>query len=86
MTERRVTQSGKDTDGDITHLCNPGAPWSPKAKDDAIREIEGGTVTYYVKEEAPRTDVHVVNENGKKYLRTDKDKSSKNNLDNLPNC
>jgi len=30
--------------------------------------------------------VHVVTVDGKKHLRTDADKSSQNNLDNLPDC
>ena len=43
MAKRYVRQTGKDKDGDITRLCNSGQPWSPRAKVDAIRDIENGT-------------------------------------------
>ncbi|MAB00456.1 MAG: hypothetical protein CMN86_19485 [Stappia sp.] len=86
MVDRRVTASGKDDDGDITKLCNSSEYWSPRPKADAIRDIENKTHSYYVDQTGHRTDVHVVNEGGKKYLRTTADKTSKNNLDNLPNC
>lgn len=85
-TERRVRRTGKDEDGDIISLCDAGASWSPRRKADAIRDIESDTYRYYVEEESPRTYVRVVNEGGKKYLRTTADRTSRNNLDNLPNC
>jgi hypothetical protein len=86
MTDRRVTKSGKDSDGDITALCNDNVTWSPRKKADAIRDIENKDHTYYVDRAGHRTDIHVVNEGGKKYLRTTKDRTDKNNLDNLPDC
>lgn len=86
MADRRVTKSRKDSEGDITALCNDGAAWSPRKKADAIRDIENKDHTYYVDRAGHRTDVHVVNVGGKKHLRTTKDSTSKNNLDNLPNC
>ena len=85
-TERRVRTSGKDKDGDITALCNSAEGWSPRQKADAIRDIENGSIVYYVEEQSPRTIVQVVTEAGNKYLRTTRDTSSKNNLDNLLNC
>lgn len=86
MADRRVTQSRKDRDGDITALCNPGQYWSPRAKGDAIRDIEGGSHSYYVLSNGRRVDIHVVNGPNGKYLRTDPDQTSGNNLDDLPNC
>jgi hypothetical protein len=86
MADRRVTQTGKDTDGDITKLCNPNQDWSPRSKSSAISDIENKQHTYYVNESGNRTDVHVVNGPNGKYLRTDPDPNSKNNLDNLPDC
>lgn len=86
MADRRVTKSGKDSDGDITALCNDGATWSPRKKAEAIRDIDDRVHTYYVDRAGHRTEVHVVNVGGKKHLRTTKDKSDKNNLDNLPDC
>jgi len=60
MADRRVTRSGKDKDGDITALCNPGEWWSPRSKNGAIVDIETGVHTYFVDRAGHRTDVHVV--------------------------
>lgn len=49
MSRRRVTHSGKDRDRDITSLCNPGESWSPRSKAEAIRDIEGGLHSYFVR-------------------------------------
>lgn len=87
MADRRVRQTGKDKDGDITSLCNRGEDWSPRAKILAIGDIEARTHTYYVREESDRADVVVyTGDDGKKHLKTVADRSSKNNLDNLRNC
>lgn len=86
MAERRVTQSRKDKDGDITALCNPGEPWSPRHKGDAINDIDSGAHRYYVDRAGFKTYVHVVDDPDGKYLRTTADTESANNLDNLPNC
>ncbi len=87
MSDRPVTQTRKDEDGDILALCNPESPWSPRQKDDAIRDIETGAHTYYVPwPEGRRTDIQVVNGPTGKYLRTDRDDTSRNNLDELPDC
>jgi len=85
-TERRVRRTGKDKDGDITSLCNSSETWSPRSKADAIRDIDGGTIKYYVEEQTPRTYVQVVERGNKKHLQTTADRTSKNNLDNLPDC
>ncbi len=87
MARRKVTRSRKDQDGDITALCNSGEFWSPRLKRDAISDIESGTHSYYV--DVPGTgpvDIRVVNGSNGKYLRTDPDKTSRNNLDDLPDC
>ncbi len=73
--------------GDITRLCNEGDTWSPRSKADAISDIENGTHTYHVPWVGGRTEIRVVNDSTKgKYLRTDRDNTSKNNLDDLPDC
>ena len=87
MADRAVTLTGKDGDRDITRLCNPGAYWSPRAKWDAIRDIESATHRYYV----PWTDgrstwIRVVIGPTGKYLRTDRDSTTRNNLDDLRDC
>jgi len=88
MSDKKVTETGKDDDGDITKLCNPDENWSPREKDDAIDDIENGHHTYYVDESgSDRVDIEVVDDDEKgKYLRTDPDETTENNLDNLPDC
>lgn len=88
--ERRVTQTGKDRDGDITALCNrsqAGQGWSPRPKAKAIRDIESGVYQYYVGlNDGSRAIIKVVNGSSGKYLRTSWDSTSRNNLDDLPDC
>lgn len=87
MASRQVTRTGKDRDGDITKLCRPGEDWSPRLKDDAVRDIEGRTHRYWVRNRrGGETDIHVVTIGGKKHLRTDPNDASCDNLDNLPDC
>jgi len=87
MERRGVTHTGKDRDGDILSLCNPSAPWSPRRKEEAIRDIEGRTCEYYVPwRDGRETEVHVVDGPTGRYLRTDRDDTPRNNLDDLPNC
>ncbi len=86
MADRRVTHTRKDRHGDITKLCNPGEPGSPRAKLDAIRDIESGTHSYYVLSSGGRSDIQVVNGPTGKYLHSDPDGEAGNNLDELPDC
>lgn len=84
MASRRVTQTRKNRQGDITALCNPFEAWSPRPIDNAIADLETKAHTYYVDRDGHRTNVHVVKGPGGKYLRTAGDSGSTNNLDNLP--
>ena len=87
MADRQVTHTGKDRDGDITALCNPGMTWSPRRKREAIDELKSGRHTYFVRwPDGPRTEIRVVNGPTGKYLRTDRDDTTRNNLDDLPDC
>lgn len=87
MADRAVRKTGKNRDGDITSLCDDGAAWSPRKKADAIHDIENRLHTYYVPWTSGRTEIRVVNDPVKgKYLRTDRDTTTKNNLDDLPDC
>lgn len=87
MAQRAVRRSRKDASGDITALCNPGEHWSPRSKSDAIRDIENGIHSYYVPwPEGRNTPIQVVNGPTGKYLRTDRDSTPRNNLDDLPDC
>lgn len=87
MADRRITRTRKDRDGDITHVCNPDMSWSPRSSSRTIRDIENRTHTYFVRNHAGRSDVHVATAaTGKKYLRTDPNGSCTDNLDDLPDC
>jgi len=87
MADRAVLKTGKDRNGDITKLCNAGQPWSPRSKANAIAEIESGLHRYYVPwAHGEPTFIRVVNGPTGKYLRTDRDQTTKNNLDDLPDC
>ena len=84
--DRAVTRSGKNVDGDIIRLCNPHEYWSPVSKATAIRDIETRTHTYHVPWRTGRTEIRVVQGPNGKYLRTDRDNTPRNNLDDLPDC
>ena len=86
MADRPVRKTRKDADGDILALCNDGSNWSPRLKADAIQDIESGTHTYHVPWNDGRTEIRVVNGPTGKYLRTDRDNTTRNNLDDLPDC
>lgn len=85
--DRQVTRSRKNSDGDITALCSSGAAWSPRYKADAIRDIESGDHRYFVRVGVDEVDIRVVDHpRYGKYLRTDPDRTTRNNLDDLPDC
>jgi len=86
MADRAVRQTKKDSDGDILALCDSGSSWNYRYKADAIRDIELGIHNYFVPWTDGRTAIRVVNGPTGKYLRTDRDSTSRNNLDDLPNC
>ncbi|MDQ2069829.1 DUF3892 domain-containing protein [Natronospira bacteriovora] len=86
--EREVTRTRKDkSDGTITALCRPGAPWSPRNAAGAISDIDSGTVKYTaVGPRGNRASIKVVDGPNGKYLRTDWDSTPRNNLLELPDC
>lgn len=86
MSKRSVTRTAKDADGDILALCHPGHPWSPRTKADAIRDIESGAHSYVVPWSSGDTEIRVVLGPAGKYLRTDRDATARNNLDDLEDC
>lgn len=86
MADRAVRKTGKNARGDITALCDDGAAWSPRLEVDAIRDIETGAHTYHVPWTSGRTEIRVGAGPTGKYLRTDRDNTSRNNLDDLPDC
>lgn len=87
MADRAVRKARKGRDGDILALCDDGANWSPRGKQDVIPDIENGLHTYHVPWVAGHTQIRVVNDRIKgKYLRTDRDNTERNNLLDLPDC
>ena len=86
MADRPVTQTRKDRDGDILALCNPGTQWSPRTKLGVIQDIENSLHRYYVPWPEGNTWIRVVNGRTGRYLRTDRDQTTRNNLDDLPDC
>lgn len=87
MPDRQVTHAHRDDQGDILGLCwkhSDGLKYTTRA--DVIAHIEAATHRYYVAEEAPSVWVLVRSRGGVKYITTEADSTSKNNLDNLPAC
>ena len=84
MADLKVTNTGKDRDGDILSLCGL---WGKTWKETAIWEIESGRHRYYVQDSLNRVAiVQVVNGFTRKYLRSDPNSSCSDNLDSLPPC
>ena len=84
MSDRPVTHTRKDNSGNITAIGKPGESWSPRTISDAIRDIETGVERYYVPWPEKSTWIEVVNGANGKYLRADRDSTTRNNLDDLP--
>lgn len=74
-----VTRSGKDQSGNITSIC--GANWHHDSA-TAIANIRAGTHEYRVL----RQNGPYVRPYGDKFLRSDPDSVTGNNLESLPNC
>lgn len=88
MSDRAVHRTGKDRDGDITKLCGETTDfWSPRIKSDAINDIEAKMHTYHVSMAGGgKVPIHVVTGPNGKYLRSNWDGTTRNNLDDLPDC
>jgi hypothetical protein len=82
MASRTVTHSGKDLYGDITAIGIRGVWQDSKAT--AISNIERGAGGYHVSwADGQVTPIKVVHGATGKYLRTQRDGSTGNNLENL---
>lgn len=62
-----------------------GARWW-RAEDDAIRDVERDSKSYYVSVGGRTVWVAVASHNGRKYLKTEADGYAPNNLLSLPDC
>jgi len=87
MADRQVTHAHRNDQGDILAVCWKGADGLKyTSRSDVLSDIESSTNRYYVHEQAPSVWVLVRTRNGVKYLTTEADAKSPNNLDNLPAC
>jgi hypothetical protein len=87
MADRFVTHTRKDAYfAEISELCNPDEAWSPTSNLSAIVEIDSQINSYFVKWDDKTTRIEVVSGPTGRYLRTDHDESTRNNLLDLPNC
>ncbi|MEA2010676.1 MAG: DUF3892 domain-containing protein [Actinomycetota bacterium] len=86
MARRRIRSTRKDRDCDILSVCNKAEYWPPRAKAEAIRDIDAGEHAYFVAEASHESEVHTYTLNGVNHIKTHADASSANNLDNLPGC
>jgi Protein of unknown function (DUF3892) len=84
VSNRQVTATSKTTAGEITKLCGE---WGAESTPGAIAEIENGIHRYFtVASNGSEIDVKVLSGEDGKYLRTDPDKTSADNLVDLPDC
>ena len=89
MAELRVTCTNRIDPGTLhEHITHIGGSGWKKTRQDAVREIEGGTNVFYVidPKNSKRADVRVFTLNGTKYLRTSPDNDKNDNLLVLPKC
>jgi len=86
MAERKITKTRKGYDGDILALCNPDESWSPRFKNDAIRDIESNLHNYFVEVNKDRFNILIEIKRGTKRLITDKQKLLTNKLEQLKDC
>jgi Protein of unknown function (DUF3892) len=77
-----IVPDSSDPDNRIDSVGGVG--WT-KSEDIVIAEIEAGA-EYFVEENGAVVDIIVAERDGRKYLRTDPDETSENNLLRLPTC
>jgi hypothetical protein len=94
MIDFFITAKREDFYGRITHLMvhrnqngQPSSDYRIETKDQVVNSIESifkkEYYTWY--SNRPGAKVEVISVNGNKFLRTDRNQTSKDNLDNLPN-
>lgn len=88
MDSRCVTHVRRNADGDITALCNPGEPWSPREKEDVIKDLEHKRpeYEYYLLYNGKKVGIHVVHRENGPYLRTVHDEIEEDGLGYMPEC
>ena len=69
----------------ISHIGNQAGAWMI-TEESAIRRLESGTDSFYTNVNNRAAEIVVAVHNGRKYLKTDADGYSPNNLLSLPEC
>lgn len=83
MADRIVTNTYLKKNGNTLFLVNKNENWSPRHVNDVIIDLENNLHNYYIND--LNTPIGIVNEGGKKFLRTFRDDNFGNNLDNINN-
>lgn len=86
MAERLVRKTRKGYAGDILALCTPGESWSPRFKNEAIRDIENNVHNYFIEKAGNKIAIVVSVKRGSKCLTTENLNSLINILGELENC
>jgi hypothetical protein len=86
-TARQVTCINK-TDRYSRHerIRSLGGSWGKVSETEAIIQIENGSYTYHVRVDDRDVKVIVAVTSGKKYLKTEADTTTVDNLLSLPEC
>lgn len=92
MIDYFISAKREDFLGRITHLKvhanqngRPSSDYSTQTKDQVVNSIESSKEYYTWYSNKVGAKVNVVKVNGNKYLRTDRNETPKDNLENLPN-
>ena len=93
MTRHQVTCINKrgdyyDAHERISHIGGPngnGSRWK-LTEDEAIKSIEEGKYQFYVSVNGQSVNITIDQYNGRKYLKTEPDDYSPDNLLSLPEC
>jgi hypothetical protein len=82
---REITCIIRDGDDPDYRIDGVGGSWGSKGARTVIEEIEAGA-DYFVEVDGTLVDVVVAEQDGRKYLGTDPDRTTHNNLNSLPSC
>lgn len=80
MTNRLITENKISFNGNIIALYNPYESWSPRYKNDAIRDIESNNYNYFMMVNGKHVNIKVKVINGNKQLVYEKDETLSDNL------
>lgn len=84
MADRVITAVAKDKKDRIVAIGNPGEEWSPLTTAEAIVHIGLDLHTYTTSANGTGSRIVIVNQGGRHYLRSSKDATHSDNLDDLP--